>query len=214
MQRRRFSMLTVRRLRSMCSSKTSTTMCSIRIHCCRSTSVTTLSWCIRQNSRVSATGRPLRSICRVPESDRGNSTCATSRVGCHGASPTSGRSTPIKHICRSYAWLRSTTRAVRHITMRVCNSSLGASTCRHLRGRRCDIPVKRTLEVYGSTYYYHAEAGCGDRLLPVHVVESFENKGGDLGIPLPAGQMRIYQRDSLAKHSISLRTGARLIFGS
>ncbi len=59
-----------------------------------------------------------------------------------------------------------------------------------------DVPVKKTLELQGSPYYYQsANTQLGDRL-PVAVVVSFENKGGDLGIPLPAGQMRIYQNDS------------------
>lgn len=56
--------------------------------------------------------------------------------------------------------------------------------------------MKTTLELQGSPYYYQrGNAQFGDRL-PVAVVMSFENKGGDLGIPLPAGQMRIYQDDS------------------
>ena len=57
-----------------------------------------------------------------------------------------------------------------------------------------DIPVKKTLELQGSPYYY--QQSTGEQLVPVAVIVSFENKGGDLGIPLPAGQMRIYQDDS------------------
>lgn len=60
-----------------------------------------------------------------------------------------------------------------------------------------DVPVTKTLELYGESRYYEGitEAGDGDRL-PVSVIVTFENKGGDLGIPLPAGQMRIYEDDS------------------
>ncbi len=59
-----------------------------------------------------------------------------------------------------------------------------------------DVPVTKTLELVGGTYYYQNEsASFGDRL-PIEVILSFVNKGGDLGIPLPAGQMRIYQDDS------------------
>lgn len=63
-----------------------------------------------------------------------------------------------------------------------------------LSGR--DIPVRKTLELRGSPEYYQsAEPDLGDRL-PVGVYISFENRGGDLGIPLPAGVVRIYKTDS------------------
>ncbi len=59
-----------------------------------------------------------------------------------------------------------------------------------------DVPVKKTLELRGQpSYYQSANPDLGDRL-PIAVYVSFENRGGDLGIPLPAGQMRIYQNDS------------------
>jgi len=44
------------------------------------------------------------------------------------------------------------------------------------------IPLATTLEVRGGS--------------EVGVYVSFQNRGGELGIPLPAGQMRIYQRDA------------------
>ncbi len=59
-----------------------------------------------------------------------------------------------------------------------------------------DVPVKKTLELRGQpTYYQSAMPDLGDRL-SIGVYVSFENRGGDLGIPLPAGLMRIYQNDS------------------
>lgn len=59
-----------------------------------------------------------------------------------------------------------------------------------------DVPVRKTLELRGSSYYYQsAQFDLGDRL-PVNVYVSFENKGGDLGIPLPAGVVRLYKSDS------------------
>ncbi|MGA7570078.1 MAG: hypothetical protein WBA06_07635 [Candidatus Aquilonibacter sp.] len=59
-----------------------------------------------------------------------------------------------------------------------------------------EVPVKKTLELRGSPSYYEgANADLGDRL-PIEVYASFANRGGDLGIPLPAGTMRIYQNDS------------------
>lgn len=59
-----------------------------------------------------------------------------------------------------------------------------------------DVPVRKTLELRGSDYYYRsADADLGDRL-PVSVYLTFENRGGELGIPLPAGIVRLYKNDS------------------
>ncbi|HVA28350.1 MAG TPA: hypothetical protein VNF68_09230 [Candidatus Baltobacteraceae bacterium] len=59
-----------------------------------------------------------------------------------------------------------------------------------------DIPVKKTLELRGQPNdYFSADSDLGARE-PVGVYVSFENRGGDLGIPLPAGSMRIYEDDS------------------
>jgi hypothetical protein len=59
-----------------------------------------------------------------------------------------------------------------------------------------DVPVTKTLELVGGTYYYENENASFGNPLPIQVIVSFVNKGGDLGIPLPAGQVRIYQDDS------------------
>lgn len=59
-----------------------------------------------------------------------------------------------------------------------------------------DVPVHKTLELRGAPdYYRNEEPDLGERL-PVGVYISFENRGGDLGIPLPAGIVRIYKTDS------------------
>ncbi|MBV8244540.1 MAG: DUF4139 domain-containing protein [Candidatus Eremiobacteraeota bacterium] len=59
-----------------------------------------------------------------------------------------------------------------------------------------DVPVTKTLELRGEpSYYRRADADLGDRL-PVSVYVSFVNRGGDLGIPLPAGAVRVYENDS------------------
>lgn len=59
-----------------------------------------------------------------------------------------------------------------------------------------NIPARKTLELRGSSYYYQsAQADLGDRL-PVGVYVSFDNRGGDLGVPLPAGVVRIYKNDA------------------
>lgn len=59
-----------------------------------------------------------------------------------------------------------------------------------------DVPVTKTLELVGSTYFYQSQNPQLTNRLPIAVIVSFVNEGGDLGIPLPAGQMRIYQDDS------------------
>lgn len=59
-----------------------------------------------------------------------------------------------------------------------------------------DVPMRKTLELRGYEYYYrNAQQDLGDRL-PVAVYVSFDNNGGDLGVPLPAGTVRLYMADS------------------
>lgn len=59
-----------------------------------------------------------------------------------------------------------------------------------------DIPIKKTLELRGSPYYYRNRSGDLGERLPVGVYVTFENRGGDLGVPLPAGTVRLYETDS------------------
>lgn len=67
------------------------------------------------------------------------------------------------------------------------------------------IPISETLELRGSPeYYQNAEPDIGDRL-PVGAYVTFENRGGDLGIPLPGGIVRLYKSDS---HGLSQFLGA------
>jgi hypothetical protein len=58
------------------------------------------------------------------------------------------------------------------------------------------IPVKREYLLAGNDYYYRERYGqIGQKLKPA-VFIAFENKGGQLGKPLPAGIVRVYARDS------------------
>ncbi|HVR46103.1 MAG TPA: DUF4139 domain-containing protein [Candidatus Binatia bacterium] len=58
------------------------------------------------------------------------------------------------------------------------------------------IPIHETLELRGSPEYYrNADSDIGARL-PVGAYVTFENRGGDLGIPLPGGIVRLYKSDS------------------
>jgi hypothetical protein len=58
------------------------------------------------------------------------------------------------------------------------------------------VSVVKTLELRGSDYYYHsANADLGSRL-KVGTFVTFRNLGGQLGIPLPQGTVRVYKRDN------------------
>jgi hypothetical protein len=58
------------------------------------------------------------------------------------------------------------------------------------------VPIRKTLELRGSSSYYEsATADLGDKL-PIGAYVSFENRGGELGIPLPGGVFRLYKNDS------------------
>jgi hypothetical protein len=58
------------------------------------------------------------------------------------------------------------------------------------------VPVRREYLLAGSDWYYRDRYGqIGQKLKPAVFLE-FENKGGQLGKPLPAGIVRVYARDS------------------
>ncbi len=58
------------------------------------------------------------------------------------------------------------------------------------------IPVRREYLLSGSEYYYRDRYGqIGQKLKPAVFVE-LENKGGQLGKPLPGGIVRVYAKDS------------------
>ena len=57
------------------------------------------------------------------------------------------------------------------------------------------VPMRKTLEVRGSgSYYASPNADLGTKL-KVGVYVTFANKGGELGIPLPGGVVRLYKTD-------------------
>jgi hypothetical protein len=68
-----------------------------------------------------------------------------------------------------------------------------------------NVPIRETLELRGSPDYYRSpEPDIGDRL-PVGAYVAFENRGGELGIPLPGGIVRLYKNDS---HGLSQFLGS------
>ena len=58
------------------------------------------------------------------------------------------------------------------------------------------VAVKRELVVRGQPYSYQTQAADGWNKLPVESTLGFTNKDGSLGIPLPAGVVRVYSKDS------------------
>ncbi len=57
------------------------------------------------------------------------------------------------------------------------------------------VPIVETLEIRGDGgYYRNASSDLGDKL-PVQAYVTFANKGGDLGVPLPGGSVRLYEND-------------------
>ncbi|MFN2529076.1 MAG: DUF4139 domain-containing protein [Candidatus Baltobacteraceae bacterium] len=59
-----------------------------------------------------------------------------------------------------------------------------------------NVPVHKSLELRGGPQYYRsAQPDLGDRL-PLGVYVTFENKDGQLGMPLPGGIVRLYKNDS------------------
>ena len=58
-----------------------------------------------------------------------------------------------------------------------------------------NVPLRKTLELRGSdSYYSNQDADLGANL-KVGAYLTFTNKGGDLGIPLPGGIVRLYEND-------------------
>jgi hypothetical protein len=58
-----------------------------------------------------------------------------------------------------------------------------------------DVPIRKTLELRGSdSYYFNQNADLGAKL-KVGVYVTFTNQGGELGVPLPGGIVRLYKND-------------------
>ncbi|HMD02135.1 MAG TPA: DUF4139 domain-containing protein [Candidatus Baltobacteraceae bacterium] len=59
-----------------------------------------------------------------------------------------------------------------------------------------NIPLVKTYELRGSPAYYRSQTPDLGERIKVGVFLSFENRGGDLGIPLPGGTVRLYKAES------------------
>ncbi len=58
------------------------------------------------------------------------------------------------------------------------------------------VPVKKEFLLRGADYYYRSSVGEIGQKLKVAVYVQFDNKGQNLGIPLPKGVVRVYKKDS------------------
>jgi hypothetical protein len=58
------------------------------------------------------------------------------------------------------------------------------------------VPVVKEFQLRGADYYYRSSYGELGQKMKVGVFVEFENKGGNLGIPLPKGVVRVYKKDS------------------
>jgi hypothetical protein len=61
------------------------------------------------------------------------------------------------------------------------------------------VPVRKEYRLEGADYYYQGQYGdLGTKLKP-GVFMQFDNKGGQMGIPLPKGIVRVYKKDSAGR---------------
>jgi hypothetical protein len=58
------------------------------------------------------------------------------------------------------------------------------------------VPVAKEFLLRGADYYYRSSYGDIGQKMKVGVFVEFDNKGGNLGIPLPKGVVRVYKKDS------------------
>ena len=58
------------------------------------------------------------------------------------------------------------------------------------------VPIRKTLELRGGASYYRTNTPDLGAKLPISTYVSFDNKGGELGVPLPGGLVRLYKSDS------------------
>jgi len=57
------------------------------------------------------------------------------------------------------------------------------------------VPVTKTLELRGAPSYYRARTADLGTRVKIGVYVAFRNRGGNLGVPLPKGAIRVYKRD-------------------
>ena len=58
------------------------------------------------------------------------------------------------------------------------------------------VPVTKEFMLRGADYYYRSSFGEIGQKMKIGVFVEFDNKGGNLGVPLPKGMVRVYKKDS------------------
>lgn len=58
------------------------------------------------------------------------------------------------------------------------------------------VPTSKEFLLRGADYYYRSSYGDIGQKMKVGVFVEFDNKGGNLGVPLPKGVVRVYKKDS------------------
>jgi len=58
------------------------------------------------------------------------------------------------------------------------------------------VPARKQFQLRGADYYYRSGVGEIGQKLKVGVFVEFDNKGRDLGVPLPKGIVRVYKKDA------------------
>jgi hypothetical protein len=61
------------------------------------------------------------------------------------------------------------------------------------------VPVAKEYLLRGAEYYYQGQYGDLGQKLKAGVFLEFDNKGANLGIPLPKGVVRVYKRDAAGR---------------
>ena len=61
------------------------------------------------------------------------------------------------------------------------------------------VPVAKEYLLRGAEYYYQGQYGDLGQKLKAGVFMEFDNKGGNLGIPLPKGVVRVYKKDAAGR---------------
>jgi hypothetical protein len=61
------------------------------------------------------------------------------------------------------------------------------------------VPVSKEYLLRGAEYYYQGQYGDLGQKMKAGVYMEFDNKGGNLGIPLPKGVVRVYKKDAAGR---------------
>lgn len=61
------------------------------------------------------------------------------------------------------------------------------------------VPARKEYQLQGAEYYYSGQYGELGRKIKPAVYLQFDNKGGQMGVPLPKGVVRVYKRDSAGR---------------